>query len=119
MEIKKLPDDFWTVDIDVDPLAQDPDVGADLKQIEAHQTELGGIVEQMWKDMACETKLLEGTEIAEREQLHVPTVSAKEEEEWIRTKQEAETQVLKKWNANRGELQKRIEELSTKQETKE
>lgn len=97
MEIKKLPDDFWTVEIDVDPLAQDPDVGADLKQIEAHQTELGGIVEQMWKDMACETKLLEGTEIAEREDLDNPFVGVPTTEL----------------------IEKRIEELSTKQETKE
>lgn len=74
MEPKKLPDNFWTVDIDIDPLAQDIEVGADLKKIEEHETELGGIVEQMWKDMVNETKILNGTEVPERETLTNPFV---------------------------------------------
>ena len=90
MEIKKLPDDFWTVDIDVDPLAQEPDVGADLEAIEAHQTELGGIVEQMWKDMVNETKLLEGTEIAEREEIVIPMENEEEVMKRIRFSPETE-----------------------------
>ena len=74
MEEKKLPDDFWTNPVDVDPFAQCPEAGADLEAIADHQTELGGIVEQMWNDMVNETKILEGTEIAEREELDNPFV---------------------------------------------
>ena len=71
-EQKKLPDDFWTATIDIDPFAQNPEVGAELDLIANHETELGGIVEQMWKDMVNETKLLEGMEIPEREELTNP-----------------------------------------------
>jgi hypothetical protein len=71
-EKKELPADFWTATVDVDPLAQTPDVGADLSLIEEHETELGGIVEQMWKDMTNETKILEDTEIPEREDIVIP-----------------------------------------------
>jgi len=74
MEEKKLPDDFWTVTADVDPFAQDPDAGADLGLITDHQTELGGIVEQMWQDMMGECPIIEGTEIPEQEKLENPFV---------------------------------------------
>ena len=73
-EQKKLPEDFWTAPIDIDPFAQNPDVGADLAVIEAQQTELGGIVEQMWRDMMNECPILEGTELPEREDLDNPFV---------------------------------------------
>jgi len=79
MEQKKLPDDFWTNPVDIDPFAQSPDVGADLEAIADHQTELGGIVEQMWRDMENETKLLEGTEIPEREEIVIPKPENPEE----------------------------------------
>jgi hypothetical protein len=72
MEQKKLPDDFWTVTADIDPFAEAPEVGADLEAIADHQTELGGIVEQMMCDMLNEGKLLEGTEIPEREEIVIP-----------------------------------------------
>lgn len=74
MEQKKLPDDFWTAPADIDPFAQTPDVGADLAHITNHQTELGGIVLQMWRDMVNECKILEGTEVPEREELDNPFV---------------------------------------------
>lgn len=92
--MEKLPEDFWTAAVDVDPLAQNPDVGADLTQIEAQQTELGGIVEQMWRDMMNECPIIEGTEIPEREEIVIP----REDEE---------------------EVLKRIKELSIGEETKE
>ena len=92
--MEKLPEDFWTAPVDVDPLAQNPDVGADLTQIEAQQTELGGIVEQMWRDMMNEGVLLEGAEIPEREEIVIP----REDEE---------------------EVLKRIKELSIDEESKE
>jgi hypothetical protein len=79
MEQKKLPDDFWTNPVDIDPFAQSPDVGADLEAIADHQTELGGIVEQMWRDMENETKLLEGTDIPEREEIVIPKPENPEE----------------------------------------
>lgn len=78
MEQKKLPDDFWTNPVDIDPFAQSPDVGADLEAIADHQTELGGIVEQMWRDMENETKLLEGTDIPEREEFVIPRIAEEE-----------------------------------------
>lgn len=74
MEQKKLPADFWTVTVDIDPFAQNPDVGAELADIADHQTELGGIVEQMWEDMTNETRLIEGMEIPDREELENPFV---------------------------------------------
>jgi hypothetical protein len=73
-EKKELPADFWTAPIDIDPLAQDPEVGADLSEITKHQTELGGIVEQMWQDMMNECVLLEGMELPDREELENPFV---------------------------------------------
>jgi hypothetical protein len=93
-EQKKLPEDFWTAPVDVDPLAQNPDVGADLTQIEDHQTELGGIVEKMWQDMVNECVVLEGTDIPEREEIVIP----REDEE---------------------EVLKRIKELSIEEESKD
>jgi hypothetical protein len=59
----KLPENFWTVEVPVDPFAQAPEVGADLALIEAHTAELESIVQQMWKDMTTETKILDGTEV--------------------------------------------------------
>lgn len=73
-EKKELPADFWTTDADIDPFAQVPEVGADLTQIQSHQTELGGIVEQMWRDMVNECKIIEGMELPEREELDNPFV---------------------------------------------
>ena len=72
MEQKKLPEDFWEREADVDPLAQNPEAGAELSEIDGHQTELGGIVEQMWEDMANECVVLEGTYIPEREDIIIP-----------------------------------------------
>ena len=79
MEQKKLPDDFWTNPVDIDPFAQSHDVGADLEAIADHQTELGGIVTQMMNDMVNETKILEGTEIPEREEIVIPKPENPEE----------------------------------------
>lgn len=73
-EKKEFPADFWTATVDIDPFAQNPEVGAELVAIEDHQTELGGIVEQMWQDMVNECKILEGTEILDREDLDNPFV---------------------------------------------
>lgn len=78
MSERKLPDDFWTVEVPVDPLAQAPDVGAELTQIEAHTSELESIVQQMWKDMTTETKLLDGTEVPEREEIVIPRITEEE-----------------------------------------
>jgi hypothetical protein len=80
MSETKLPENFWTVEVPVDPFAQAPEVGADLTLIEAHTAELESIVQQMWKDMTTETKLLEGTEVPEREEIVIPRIS--EEEFW-------------------------------------
>lgn len=71
-QTKTLTKEDWNREAFIDPLAQNPDVGADLNLIANHETELGGIVEQMWKDMVNETKLLEGTIIPEREELTNP-----------------------------------------------
>jgi hypothetical protein len=92
MDQKKLPDDFWTATVDVDPLAEAPEVGADLESIVDHQTELGGIVEQMWKDMMNEGKILEGTEVPEREEIVIPPPENPEEVlKQIRLSPETET----------------------------
>lgn len=74
MEEQKLPDDFWTAPADIDPFAQNPEVGAELSEITNQQTELGGIVEQMWQDMMNECPILEGTEIPKQEHLDNPFV---------------------------------------------
>lgn len=112
MEPKKLPEDFWTVEVDVDPLAQNPDVGADLTKIEKHETELGGIVEKMWRDMVNECKILEGTDIPEREEIQVRIVGAEEEAEIERLRMEE----LATMFAHRANVEN--EELSTKDEDK-
>lgn len=75
---EKLPDDFWTGEVPVDPFAMAPEVGADLAKIDAHTAELESIVQQMWEDMTTETKLLEGTEIPEREDLTIPRITEAE-----------------------------------------
>jgi hypothetical protein len=74
----KLPDDFWTVDIAVDPFAMAPEVGADLALIEAHEAELETIVQQMWSDMTTETRILDGTEIPEQEEIVIPRITEEE-----------------------------------------
>lgn len=71
MSETKLPDDFWTAEVPVDPLAMNPEVGADLTKIAAYTAELESLVQQMWKDLTTETKLLEGTEIPERETIEI------------------------------------------------
>ena len=59
---KELPSDFWTVPIDIDPLADyAPHGGAEIAEVEPFSEELETIVQQMWKDMTEETKILEGT----------------------------------------------------------
>lgn len=68
---EKLPADFWTAEVPVDPFAMVPDVGADLTQIAAYTAELESLVQQMWKDMTTETKLLDGTEVPERETIEI------------------------------------------------
>ena len=78
MSERKLPDDFWTVEIAVDPFAMDPEVGADLALIEAHEAELETIVQQMWSDMTTETKLLDGVEIPEQETIVIPRITEEE-----------------------------------------
>jgi hypothetical protein len=78
MSEPKLPDDFWTVDISVDPLAMVPEVGADLTLIEAHESELESIVQQMWSDMTTDTKLLEGVDIPEQEDIVIPRITEAE-----------------------------------------
>lgn len=45
------------------PIELEP--GASLEIIDHFEQELESIVEQMWKDMTTETKLLEGTEVPE------------------------------------------------------
>jgi hypothetical protein len=78
MSETKLPDDFWTVEIDVDPFAMNPEVGADLALIEAHASELESLVRQMWEDMTTETKILDGTEIPDREDIVLPRITEEE-----------------------------------------
>lgn len=59
---KELPADFWTAPIDIDPLADyAPHGGAEIEQVNPFTEELETIVQQMWKDMTEETKILEGT----------------------------------------------------------
>ena len=71
MSEPKLPENFWTVTVPVDPFALDPDAGADLTKIAAHDAELESLVQQMWQDMTTETKLLDGTEVPERETIEI------------------------------------------------
>ena len=78
MSETKLPEDFWTVEIPVDPLAMAPEVGADLALIESHEAELDSIVQQMWSDMTTETKILDGVEIPEQEEIVIPRISEEE-----------------------------------------
>ena len=85
MSETKLPDEFWTVDIPADPFAQAPEVGADLAKIEAHEAELESIVQQMWADMTTETKLLDGTDIPEREEIVIPRIPEEEFRAWLKT----------------------------------
>ena len=87
MSETKLPEDFWTVEVPVDPLARVPDVGADLTKIAAHEAELDSLVLQMWEDMTTETKLLDGTEVAEREDIVVPRITEEEFQAWLKTDQ--------------------------------
>ena len=65
MEIEKpkeLPSDFWTVPVDIEPLADyEEHGGAEIQEVEPFNEELETIVQQMWKDMTEETKILEGT----------------------------------------------------------
>lgn len=75
---EKLPEDFWTVEVPIDPFAMSPDVGADLTKIDAHTSELESIVRQMWEDMTTETKLLEGVDIPEPEEILIPRISEEE-----------------------------------------
>ena len=87
MSETKLPENFWTVEVPVDPLAMDPEVGADLTKITAHTAELESLVQQMWKDMTTETKLLDGTEVPEREEIVIPRISEEEFRAWLKTNQ--------------------------------
>lgn len=87
MSETKLPDDFWTVEVPVDPLARVPEVGAELSKIEAHEAELDSIVQQMWEDMTTETKLLDGTEVPDREDIVIPRISEEEFRAWLKTNQ--------------------------------
>ena len=59
---KEPPSDFWTAPVDLDPLAEyAPHEGAEIQEIVPFNEELETIVQQMWKDMTEETKILEGT----------------------------------------------------------
>jgi hypothetical protein len=59
---KELPSDFWTAPIDVDPLADyEPHGGAEIEEVVPFNEQLETIVQQMWKDMTEECKILEGT----------------------------------------------------------
>jgi hypothetical protein len=87
MSETKLPENFWTVEVPVDPLAMAPEVGADLTKIAAHEAELESIVQQMWEDMTTETKLLDGTEVPEREEIVIPRISEEEFRAWLKTNQ--------------------------------
>lgn len=71
MSEPKLPENFWTVTVPVDPFAMAPEAGADLSLIAAHDAELESLVQQMWEDMTTETKLLDGAEIPERETIEI------------------------------------------------
>ena len=53
-------------------------MGADLALIEAHEAELETIVQQMWSDMTTETKLLDGVEIPEQEEIVIPRITEEE-----------------------------------------
>lgn len=77
---EKLPATFWVGEVPADPFAQCPEVGAELAKLDAHTAELESIVQQMWEDMATETKLLDGTEVPERETIEIPRIP--EEEFW-------------------------------------
>jgi hypothetical protein len=88
MSETKLPDDFWTVEIPEDPLARAPEVGAELSKIAAHEAELDSIVQQMWEDMTTETKLLDGTEVPEREDIVVPRITEEEFKAWLTAENE-------------------------------
>jgi hypothetical protein len=87
MSETKLPENFWTVEVPVDPLAMDPEVGAEIAKIDAHMEELDSIVQQMWEDMTTETKLLDGAEIPEREEIVIPRISEEEFLAWLKTNQ--------------------------------
>jgi hypothetical protein len=87
MSETKLPENFWTVEVPVDPLAMVPDVGADLAKIAAHEAELDSLVLQMWEDMTTETKLLDGTEVPEQEAIVIPRISEEEFRAWLKTDQ--------------------------------
>ena len=87
MSETKLPDDFWTVEVPVDPLARVPDVGADLTKIAAHEAELDSLVLQMWEDMTSETKLLDGTDVPEQEDIVIPRITEEEFQAWLKTDQ--------------------------------
>ena len=73
-----VPVDFWTVEVPVDPFAMAPEVGAELAKIDAHTADLASIVQQMWQDMTTETKLMEGTEIPDRETIEIPRITEEE-----------------------------------------
>ena len=90
MEEQKLPDDFWTAPVDLDPFAQNPEAGAELSEIANHQTELGGIVEQMWQDMVNECPILEGTEIPDREEIVIPPITEEESRALMLTFEQSE-----------------------------
>lgn len=75
------------MEIPEDPLAQAPEVGADLTKIAAHEAELESIVQKMWEDMTTETKLLDGTEIPEREEIVIPRITEEEFQAWLKTDQ--------------------------------
>jgi hypothetical protein len=78
MSETKLPEDFWTVEIPVDPLAMAPEVGAELSRIEAHASELESLVQQMWSDMTTETKLLDGVDVPDQEEIVIPRITEEE-----------------------------------------
>lgn len=79
MSETKLPENFWTVEVPIDPFAMAPEVGAELTKIDAYTAELESIVQQMWKDMTTETKLLDGTEVPERETIEIlPRITEEE-----------------------------------------
>lgn len=71
-EQKKLPADFWDNEADIDPFAIEHEAGAELNEIEPHQAELTDIVEKMKEDLLTETRIIEGTEIPEREVIDIP-----------------------------------------------
>ena len=87
MSETKLPDDFWTVEVPVDPFAMSPDAGADLTKLAAHEAELDSLILQMWEDMTTETKLLDGTEVPEPEDIVLPRISEEEFRAWLKTDQ--------------------------------